>query len=204
MYSSLYCYVQPAAGAVYKILFHVVDNNTYRFDFAGYQRRQTWWWTSQIAANSLVQNGIQTGTQHTAVTSSTCSSFGPSRLINGSVYHFLFYCTAQPASGYPEAVVLDVSDRTSADVRVVSYTQQLPVTPVDTTPTPSSNTTNDALSRYVSQLEFNNEMDQWQSYMNEMEWGTEDAPSAGAILLGAVGCADDPNDDHYYKSYGAC
>jgi hypothetical protein len=205
MYTDLYCYVQPVGGAVYKIIFHVVDQSTYRFDFAGYQRKQTWWWTAQNAANTLVQGGIQNGEQHVDVASSTCSSFGPSRQIKGSIYHFLFYCSAEPTSGYPEAIVLDVSDQTSANVTFVSYTQQLAATPTNTTPVPSSNTSNSQLlDQFLAQQETAQMMQEHETEMNYLQWGTDHAPSPGEILLGAVGCAADPNDDHVYKNYDAC
>jgi hypothetical protein len=141
MFRDFHCYVKPRGGAAYKIIFHVASQSTYRYSSAGWQAKQTWWWPAQLAANTLVQTGIQWSSGLDQIVASSCSAFGPSTRVNGSLYYKLFFCTVTPAAGYSYSIVLDATDKTRAADYFVRYTDQLPVTPANTTQVPSSSNT---------------------------------------------------------------
>ena len=205
MFRDFHCYVQPTNGTVYKIIFHVASQRTYRYEFDSYQTKQTWWWPPQYAADTLVKGGIRWSSGTDTISQSTCSAFGPSMRKQGTVYWKLYYCTVRPSSGYAYAVVLDVTDKTSAAIRFVSYTDELPVTQTVTTPTPSSNTNNQQI---VNQLLINQITNQMLrdgiKAQNQITWGNDNAPDPADFWTGAIGCKSDPFDTSPYKSYSAC
>jgi len=205
MFRDFHCYVDPTKGSTYKIIFHVASRRTYRYEFANYQSKQTWWWPPQYAADTLVKQGIRWSSGFDAINQATCSAFGPSSRIDGALYWKLYYCSVRPTRGYAYAVVMDVTDKSSASIRFVTYTDELPVTPTVTNPTPSSNTTNKAI---VDQLLLNQITNQMLrdgiKRQNQITWGNDSAPSAADFWTGAVGCKSDPFDTSLYKSYSAC
>jgi hypothetical protein len=88
---------------------------------------------------------------------------------------------------------MDVTDKSSASIRFVTYTDELPVTPTVTNPTPSSNTTNKAI---VDQLLLNQITNQMLrdgiKRQNQITWGNDNAPSDADFWTGAIGCKSDP------------
>jgi hypothetical protein len=123
-----------------------------------------------------VKQGIRWSSGFDAINQATCSAFGPSSRINGALYWKLYYCSVRPTRGYAYAVVMDVTDKSSASIRFVTYTDELPVTPTVTNPTPSSNTTNKAI---VDQLLLNQITNQMLrdgiKHQNQVTWGHDSA-----------------------------
>jgi hypothetical protein len=205
MFRDFHCYVDPTVGTTYKIIFHVTGQRTYRVQFDSYQTKQTWWWPPQYAADTLVRQGIRWSNGLDTITQSTCSAFGPSWRHNGGVLWNLFYCTVRPSRGYAYGVVLDVTNRTDAAIRFVPYTDELPVTQNVSTPTPSSNTTNQQIVNQLLLNQITNQMLlQGIKYQNQLAFGNDSAPTAADYLTGAVGCAEDPFDTSPFKTYGVC
>jgi hypothetical protein len=141
MFRDYHCYISPQKGAAYKIVFHVVGQNSYRYSFAGWQAKQRWWWPTQYAADTLVKSGIRWSTGLDRIVYSSCTHFGASRRINGYLYYKLFFCTVTPSIGHSYSVVVDATGSASAQDYFVTYTIELPVTPTNTTPVPASTNT---------------------------------------------------------------
>jgi len=186
-FHDLHCYIKPRNKRVYKIVFHVLGERTYRYAFAGYQTKQQWWWSPQYAADALVQAGIRWPRFFDAVTASTCSAFGPSSRIRGTLYYKLFFCTVAPASGRPYSIVMDVDARYHDTPYFVDYSNEIAVTPTDPTPSPSSNTTTEDVGARIvdSQQGLMGEQDAI-TRLNQSRWGTNTAPSGASILTGAA------------------
>jgi hypothetical protein len=187
MFRDFHCYVKPRGGAAYKIIVHVVSQWTYRFSWAGWQTKQVWWWPEQYAANKLVETGIRWSSGFDRITASSCSRFGPARRINGSLYYKLFYCTVTPATGYSYSIVLDATHETSAVDYFVSYTLELPVTPVDTTPVPSSSNTN---QQQLNTIVLRNQNDQLflSTVQSQYESNSQSNYGSGTGMFGGSSC----------------
>ncbi|MCY7287163.1 MAG: hypothetical protein LH624_02660 [Cryobacterium sp.] len=142
LYKDFYCGVRAAAGSPYRIILHAASEETYRFTFAGWKRPQQWWWPTQFAADQLINFGLNWTTSFHPLIASTCSQFGSSRLIENVRLFKLFFCTVTPSTGYSYSVVVHATDESRLKAYFVTYTLDLPVTEMDTTPEPSSfNTT---------------------------------------------------------------
>lgn len=141
MFRDFHCYISPQQGSAYKIIFHVVGQHSYRYNFAGWQTKQRWWWPTQYAANALVKGGIRWSTGFDRIVYSSCTHFGPSKRINGYLYYKLFFCTVTPSVGYSYSLVVDATGSASADPYFVAFTLELPVTPSNPTPVPASTNT---------------------------------------------------------------
>lgn len=141
MFRDFHCYISPQQGSAYKIIFHVVGRYSYRYNFAGWQTVQRWWWPTQYAANVLVNGGIRWSTGFDRIVYSSCTHFGPSKRIDGYLYYKLFFCTVTPSVGYSYSLVVDATGSASAEPYFVAFTLELPVTPSNPTPVPASTNT---------------------------------------------------------------
>jgi hypothetical protein len=151
MFRDFHCYVQPTNGTVYRDHLPRHEPAHIRYEFDSY-RAADLVVASTVRRRHARQGSIRWSSGTDTISQSSCSAFGPSMRKQGTVYWKLYYCTVRPSSGYAYAVVLDVTDKTSAAIRFVSYTDELPVTQTVTTPTPSSNTNNQQI---VNQLLIN-------------------------------------------------
>lgn len=187
MFPDFHCYVRPYGGAPYNIVVHVVSQWTYRYDWAGWSTKQVWWWPTQYAANTLVAGGIRWSSGFDRIVASSCAHFGPSSRISGSLYYKLFYCTVTPGTGYSYSIVLDATQQTSAAVYFVSYTLELPVTPTNTTPVPSTSNTN---AQQLSTIIGRNQDNQLflSTVQHNYESNSQTAYGSGTGMFGGSSC----------------
>lgn len=187
MFRDFHCYVKPGSGTPYKIIVHVASQWTYRYNWAGWGTKQIWWWPAQYAANTLVATGIRWSSGFDRIVASSCSHFGPSSRINGSLYYKLFYCTVSPATGYSYSIVLDATHKTSAVSYFVSYTLELPVTPASTTPVPSSSNTN---AQQLNTIILRNQNDQLflNTVQSQYESNSQSNYGSGTGMFGGSSC----------------
>jgi hypothetical protein len=187
MFRAFHCFAKPRGGAAYKIIVHVSSQWTYRYGWAGWQTKQVWWWPTQYAANSLVSSGIQWSSGFDRIIASSCSHFGPSSRISGSLYYKLFYCTVTPAAGYSYSIVLDATQKTSAADYFVSYTLELPVTPTSTTPVPAATNTNAQQLNTIIARNQNNQLF-LSTVQSQYESNSQSTYGTGTGMFGGSAC----------------
>ena len=135
-YRYFWCEATTRQGQAYNVVVSVDARSQYSVKYAGLTKSPPEYWTPQLVANTLVDNGVSWSNAYDRVSADYCAGFGRSFQRNGATYFKNFLCAVDSPNRQSYLAVVDVD----AYQRYSVYWVDFNVSAQTSTPTPPSGT----------------------------------------------------------------
>jgi hypothetical protein len=120
-YRYFWCEATTRQGQAYSVVVSVVARSQYSVKYAGLTKSPPEYWTSQLVANALVDNGVSWSNAYDRVSADYCAGFGRSFQRNGATYFKNFLCAVDSPNRQSYLAVVDVDASERYSVYWVDY-----------------------------------------------------------------------------------